>query len=63
MCLCLTGLEIIEESSFIDIKYVLQLVSVDYFEQSITVLGFTMTLSPNIVLYIRLCRSPTTVDT
>jgi len=36
VCLCLTGFEVLEESRFIDIKYVFQLVSVDYFEQFFT---------------------------
>jgi len=33
VCQCLPGLQIIKESSFININYVLWLVSVDYFRQ------------------------------
>jgi hypothetical protein len=55
------GLGIIEESSFINIKYVLWLLCVDYFGpfslfQSISVSRFTNALSPNTVLYTRFCH-------
>jgi len=33
ICQCLTGLEITEEFSFINVKYVLRLVTIDYFGQ------------------------------
>jgi len=61
VCHCLIGLEIIEESSFINIKnmsfgwYLLTILGSSSVFQSVTVSGFTVALSPNIVLYTRLC--------
>jgi len=57
---CISGLEIIEESSFINIKHVFCLVSIYYFGkffvfQSIIVLEFTMALSPDNLVYQVVC--------
>ena len=61
VCHCRTGPEIIEESCFINIKYVLRLVFLDYFGNFFAFpvhhcAGFTMALSPDRALYTRLCH-------